>query len=274
VTVRSATQLRAALAWGVLVAAAGCGPRGLTLPSGDGAPFPDFQSAFDEAATGCRQARTLTAELGVSGRVGRQKLRGRILAGFERPSSLRLEGVAPFGPPAFILAASPAGATLLLPRDPAVLTGEPPEAILAALVGIDLRPSQLQSVVAGCGLEASPPTGGRSFAEGWARVDFSEGASAFLKTEGGHWQIQAAVAPPIRVEYGERQSGRPASIRLLLEDEAGEGSRADLRLRVSQVQINIALDPAAFTVRVPATAVRITLEELRQAGPLGQRDTP
>ena len=193
------------------------------------------------------------------------------LAGFERPSSLRLEGVAPFGPPAFILAASAAGATLLLPRDPAVLTGEPPEAILAALVGIDLQPSQLQSVVAGCGLGASPPTGGRSFAGGWARVDLSGGASAFLKTEGGHWQIQAAVAPPIRVEYGERQSGRPASIRLLLEDEAGEGPRADLRLRVSQVQINVALDPAAFTVRVPATAARITLEELRHAGPLGQR---
>jgi len=271
VTARGAAQLRAALACGLLLAAGGCAARGLRLPSGDGEPFPDFQGAFDEAAAGCRQARSLTAELAVSGRVGRQKIRGRILAGFERPSSLRLEGVAPFGPPAFILAASPAGATLLLPRDPAVLTGEPPEAILAALVGIALQPSQLQSVVAGCGLGSSAPTGGRSFGEGWARVDLSGGGSAYLRSERGRWQIQAATAPPVRVEYGERQSGRPASIRLVLENEAGEGARADLRLRVSQVQINVGLDPAAFTVRVPAAAVKITLEELRQAGPLGQR---
>ncbi len=270
-TARSAAQLRAALACGLLLAAGGCAARGLTLPSGDGAPFPDFQAAFDEAAADCRQARSLTAELAVSGRVGRQKLRGRIIAGFERPSSLRLEGVAPFGPPAFILTASPAGATLLLPRDPAVLTGEPPEAILAALVGIDLQPAQLQSVVAGCGLASSAPTGGRSFGEGWARVDLPGGALAFLKTEGGRWHIEAAVRPPMRVEYGERQSGRPTSIRLLLEDGGEDGPRADLRLRVSQVQINVALDPGAFTVRVPASAARITLEELRQAGPLGRR---
>jgi hypothetical protein len=263
--------LRAALACGLVLAAGGCGARGLTLPSGDGTPFPEYQAAMDEAAAGCRQARTLTVELAVSGRVGRQKLRGRILAGFERPASLRLEGVAPIGPPAFILAASSEGATLLLPRDRAVLTGEPPEAILAALVGIRLQPSQLQSVVSGCGLSSSPPTGGRRFGEEWARVDLAEGASTFLKSAGGRWQIQAAVAPPMRVEYAERQSGLPAGIRLVLEDQAGEGAGADLRLRVSQVQINTDLDPAAFTVRVPANAVKITLEELRQAGPLGQR---
>ena len=271
-TARAARQVRAALACGLLFGAGGCAARGLALPSGDGTPFPDYQAAFDEAASGCRQARTLTAELAVSGRVGRQKLRGRILAGFARPSSLRLEGVAPFGPPAFILAASPEGATLLLPRDPAVLTGEPPEAILAALVGIELKPAQLQSIVAGCGLAASPPTGGRRFASGWVRVDLSDGVSAFLKTAGGRWQIQAATAPPLRVEYGERQGWRPAGIRLLLADDKGEGqARADLRLQVSQVQVNVDLDPAAFGVRVPAAAVKITLEELRQAGPLGQR---
>jgi len=255
----------------LLSSAGGCAARGLTLPSGDGTPFPEFGSAFDEATSGCQQTRTMTAELAMSGRVGGHKLRGRILAGFERPSSLRLEGVAPFGPPAFTLVASPAGATLLLPRDPAVLTGEPPEAILAALVGIDLRPSQLLSIVAGCGLSAAAPTAGRSFSEGWVRVDLAGGVSAFLKQDRGRWQIQASAAPPLRVEYGGRETDRPARIRLVLNDEGSDEARADLRLQVSQVQINIDLDPAAFAVRVPAGATRITLEELRQAGPLGQR---
>ena len=267
---RAGSYARTALACGLL-AAAGCAPRRLALPSGDGTPFPGYEQAFDEASSGCRQVRTLTAELAVSGRVGRQKLRGRVLAGFERPSSLRLEGVAPFGPPAFILAASTEGATLLLPRDPAVLTGEPPDAILEALVGVALQPSELQAVVAGCGLSPGPPVGGRRFGEGWARVDFPGGEAAFLKTEAGRWRIQAGVAPPLRVEYGERQGDRPAAITLQWSDE-GEGEvRADLRLRVSQVQINVDLAPSAFTVRVPSGAARITLEQLRQAGPLGQR---
>jgi hypothetical protein len=45
------------------------------------------------------------------------------VSGFERPGSLRLEGVAPFGSPAFILAARAGRATLLLPRDNRVLSG-------------------------------------------------------------------------------------------------------------------------------------------------------
>jgi hypothetical protein len=252
----------------VLMIGVSCAPKALKLPEGDGAAFPGFREAYQEASAGCRQARTLTAELSVSGRVGRQKLRGRILAGFERPASVRLEGVAPFGPPAFILAASEAGATLLLPRDPAVLTGEPPEAILGALVGLELSPAQLQSVLAGCGVPVAEASGGRSFAEGWARVDIEGGGAVYLRERGGQWRLEAATAPPWRVEYGNWQGTRPAGIRLTLEEGPAP---VDLRLGVSQVEVNVALPASAFTVRVPAAAVRITLEELRQAGPLGQR---
>ena len=59
-----------------------------------------------------------------------ETLRGRVLAGIAAPGRLRLEAVAPFGPPVFILAASGTSATLLLPRDNRVLTGEPASAIL------------------------------------------------------------------------------------------------------------------------------------------------
>lgn len=267
-TTRHARRRASLAAAAGLLAIAGCGPRALTLPSGDGEPFPDYQAAYEQASAGCRQARTLTAEISVSGRVGPQKLRGRILAGFERPASLRLEGVAPFGPPAFILTASSAGATLLLPRDPAVLTGEPAEAILGALVGLELTPVQLQSILAGCGAPWAEPAGGRSFTGGWARVDLGAGAAAYLKSEAGRWRILAAMTPPLRVEYGGWQGGRPGAIHLLLEEGRAP---ADLHLRVSQVEVNVALDPTAFNVRVPPGAVRITLEELRQAGPLGHR---
>ena len=43
----------------------------------------------------------------------------------------------------------------------------------------------------------------------------------------------------------------------------------DLTIRLSQVEVNEPIDPAAFSVEVPPTATPITLEDLRKAGPLG-----
>ena len=44
----------------------------------------------------------------------------------------------------------------------------------------------------------------------------------------------------------------------------------DLTIRLSQVDINEPLDDAAFQVDVPPDATPMTLEQLRQAGPLGR----
>ena len=81
-----------------------CGARRLNLPTDPGVPFPDAATVYAQLSAACTAANTLTAELGLSGRAGQQKLRGRALAGFARPDAMRLEGVAPFGAPAFILA--------------------------------------------------------------------------------------------------------------------------------------------------------------------------
>ena len=78
------------------------------------------------------------------------RLRGRVIAGFERPASMRLEGVAPFGPPAFILVARGGDATLLLPRDERVVRGASPEDVLGALTGVALAPADLLAVLTGC----------------------------------------------------------------------------------------------------------------------------
>ena len=42
----------------------------------------------------------------------------------------------------------------------------------------------------------------------------------------------------------------------------------DLRMAVSQVETNVALDDTAFSVEVPADAAPMTLDELRASGPL------
>src|SRR5687767_2708997 len=115
------------------ISAVACGPRRITLPSDPGTPLPDFAQIHAQLSSACAGVRTLTAELGLSGRAGEQRLRGRIIAGFARPSSMRLEGVPPFGAALFILAARGSAATLLLPRDSRVVRNASPEAILGAL---------------------------------------------------------------------------------------------------------------------------------------------
>jgi outer membrane lipoprotein-sorting protein len=260
----------AAAAAALFVLASGCGPRTLRLPQGPGEPFPGFQQAFAAAAAGCRDVRTLTAEASVSGTVGRGKIRGRVLAGFERPGRIRLEGVAPIGAPVFILAADAGRATLLMPRAREVLTGQPPELVLEALVGVSLSPDVLLAVLSGCVAPDPEPTAGSRYSEGWARVDLNGGATAFLREIGGRWRILAGTRPLVALEYEVQPADQlPRSVRLRAAADGGPG--ANLRITLSQVEVNAPLDPKAFTVAVPAGSMPITLSELKQGGVMGER---
>ena len=140
--------------------------------------------------------RTLTAELALSGRAGRQKLRGRVVAGFARPSSMRLEGVAPFGPPAFILASRGDTAVLLLPRDSRVLRGAPAEDILGALTGVTLGPDDVQAILTGCVVPAPQATGGRLHGNGWASLDLAGGATLYLQPDRSTRSVPGADRNP------------------------------------------------------------------------------
>jgi outer membrane lipoprotein-sorting protein len=252
-----------------LAAGAGaCAPRGLVLPSGEGEAFPGYAQALQEATRGCRDVRSLSAELAISGRAGGLKLRGRVLAGLSAPGRLRLEGVAPFGPPAFILVADGPTATLLLPRDNRVLTGESAPAILDALVGLDLGPTDLLAILAGCVVPGATATGGRAYAAGWARVDLADGAAAYLQRDRAQrWRVRAGLRPPLRIDYEWTGGPVPATVRLQAGPDAAHDT--DLRVGLSQVDLDVSLAADVFAVKVPAGAVPITLAELRRAGLVG-----
>ena len=212
--------------------------------------------------------RTLTTELALSGRAGRQKLRGRVVAGFARPASMRLEGVAPFGPPAFILASRPEMTILLLPRESRVLRGARAEDILGALTGVTFGPADLLAILTGCVAPAPQPTGGRLHGNGWASIDLMGGATLYLQKRGTAWQLRAARRPGWQIEYRAWSGTFPQSVRLQADDAA---LMVDLTAAMSQVETNVDLDGNAFTVNVPNDADPITLEEVRLNGPLGER---
>jgi hypothetical protein len=213
----------------------------------------------------------MTAEVSVSGTVGTKRMRGRVIVGFDRPGRMRLEGVAPIGAPVFILAADGGTATLLMPRAREVLLGEPTQSLLAALIGVSLGPDDLESILAGCVVPDAEPRDGRRFAGGWARVDLDGGSAAYLRTEGGRWRVAAGYRPLVAVQYEYESQGdpRPSAVRLRSTADGGPGAR--LRLALSQVETNVPIADKAFTVAVPADAVPITLADLRQSGPLGER---
>lgn len=243
----------------------------MKLPAGPGTPAADGAGAVDSATNACRQVTSITAEIGVSGSVGGRGLRARLLAGLAAPSSARLEAVAPFGQPAFFFVARDNQATLLLPRDRRVLEHGRPADVLAAVAGVPLDASELRTALTGC---AVAPRGAeaRSAGADWRIVPDGTG-EVYLHRDApsGPWRLVAALRrapgePAWRAEYRFQpgSGGLPTGVRLTSADDG----RFDLRLALSQVEVNPRLGPDAFTVVVPAGTTPISLDELQQSGPL------
>lgn len=253
------------------ITATACGPRRISLPTDAGAPFPEFATVHEQVSSACRGVRTFSAALNLRGRVGAERLSGRVHAGFERPSSMRLEGVAPIGQPVFILAAESGRGVLLLPRESRVLRNEPAESILDALIGVNLAPGDLQAILTGCVVPTPTPTGGRLHANGWASIELQGGAQIFLR-RAAQWEVRAARRDGWQLEYVVGTARFPQSVRLTRADAGATNATpaltVDLTAAISQVEANVDFDAATFRVDVPADAESLTLKELRASGPL------
>jgi len=252
-----------------LACSASCAARSFSPPSDPGTPLPDFAAVHDAVRSACAGVRTFTAELGMGGRVGRDRLRGRVVAGFSRPDGMRLEGVAPFGPPAFILVSQGGQATLLLPRDNAVVREARPEEVLEALTGLALSPEDLQAVLTGCVTGPSRALSGTLHRDGWASIETDADATLYLRRVPDGWQLRAARRGAWLLEYPGWQGRFPARVEIRSRQGAVP---VDLSATLAQLETNVDLDAAAFTVVVPESAGTVTVGELRQAGPL--RDRP
>src|SRR5258708_909525 len=242
----------------------------MKLPSGPGAPATDAADVLADATGACRAVSTITAEIAVSGSVGGQRLRARITAGLAPPASARLEAVAPFGAPIFIFAAVNDQATLLMPRDGRVLEHGPSAAVLEAVAGVPLDAAGLRHTLIGCPSLSVDAARAREAGAQW-RIAPDGSADVYLHRDqtAGRWRVVATAHHGVaggdwRAEYSAFQpNGLPQSIRLL----SLARDRFDLRLNLSQVDINATLGADVFRVQVPSTAVPITLDELKHARP-------
>ncbi len=242
----------------------------MKLPAASGTAAVDTRDALTDATTACRGVRTLSAEVGVSGSVARQKVRGRMLLGVAAPDSARVEAVAPFGPPVFILVSKNADATLLLPRDERVLEHGTPAEVLEAVAGIPLDAAELRRAITACP-SAPDADSGRAAGEDWRTVsDGPDVAYLHRDARSGPWHLVAVshkptAGAPWRAEYKDFQNGLPRWVRFV--SESSSASPFDLRLALSQVDVNVTLADEVFRVQIPRSAVPITLDELKRARP-------
>ncbi len=252
--------------------ATACAPSLMKLPAGSGTPAADAADALTEATAACTAISTITAEIGVAGSVGGRRLRARLFAGLAAPASARLEAIAPAGPPLFILAESANEATLLFPREQRVVQHGDPAAVLEAVAGLPLDAIDLKETLTGCAL---PATGAaRQFGSDW-RVVTVGASDVYLRRvpADGRWRLVAVVHRAgdsdggWRAEYSDFQNGLPTTVRLT----SAPRDRFDLRLTLSQIELNARLGPDVFRVDVPAGAEPMTIEELRRSGPLNGR---
>jgi len=256
---------------GLSLLTAACAPRLVTLPSGAGSPFPEYAAAFSQATERCRQVKSMAAVLAISGRAGNHRLRATIDAGFEAPARVRLELPAP-GKPIFTYVADAQQATLLLPREARVLQNAPPAETLEALAGVPLGPEDLRTIIAGCGFARGDAASGRAYDRGWVAIETGE-ATSWLQQTAGAWQLTAAVRGAVDVRYADFRDGRPATIQLRATPAASTGTTVPattLTIRLSQVDVNEPLGADVFRVAVPPDAEAMTLQQLREAGPLGR----
>jgi hypothetical protein len=251
----------------VALCGASCGAPLMKLPAGPGAPAPDAADALKQATAACVGIRTLTAEVAVSGKVSGQRVRVRLSVGVDAPASARLEAVAPFGPPIFILVATDDDATLLLPRDDRVLQHGRPADVLDAVAGVPLSAADLHAVLTGCA-PAMTQSEGRALGDDWRLLNGASGDALYLHRPGAAlpWQLVSVVRRAWRVDYRDALNGLPRTMRITSVARDG-GSSFDLTLALTQVETNAPLGADVFRVDIPRAARPITLDELRHARP-------
>ncbi len=257
----------------LLAMLAGCAPKvRLDLPPGAGTPIADVAAAERAARTSCQSHPAVTADLRLSGRIDGERVRGTLQVGVTA-ESMRLEGLAPFGAPVFVLAARPGEALLLLPRETAVARGPSASQLLDAVVGVALSPADLLAIVSGCGLADWEVTGGATFGDTWTRLDLDQGRSVWLRAGvGGVPLLVAAEDARWRIEYTRASAGWPTAIRLRPSTRAGAtGGQTDAVFALDSPEALVALPEGALRVEVPPGARELSLADLRRSRGLAER---
>jgi len=255
----------------VIVAALGvaaCGTSAFVAPAGPGEPALDAGPAWAEATKACRDVRTYSATLRLSGRSAGQgfpTLSAIVALTSRGQIFLQVVGA---GRPFLTLAGTAERAVYLLHDDNRVVTARADE-IVETIVGVKVSPDRLLAVLAGCAVRGFDVEKAMRFGQRLA-VTTAEG-TVFLERRAGAWQTTAAILDALTVHRYERErSAFPTALQI---DAVAGSETSSIRVRtIEQLEINADLQAAVFDPPAGAAAAApMTLEELRAAGPFGRK---
>ena len=230
----------------------------IRLPQGASVAYGGYVDLLAQASEACRAVRTIEFILTVRGRVGENAIRGRVRGALARPVSLRLEGLAPFGAPRFVLSAYSGLATLVLPRERQVIYDAAPSDLLYALTGLTLAPDAFRAVMTGCLVPEPLGITARAYGDNWVAVELDGDATAYIRHVNGVPTILSGTQGPLVLAYSEHVRGLPRLIRAQVDGPMGG---TDFTARISQLNVNTALHPEAFVARPRADFSTIAFEE-------------
>lgn len=250
-----------------VTASGACTARLYSPPTGPGVPFAEAAGVWRDLTARCSSTRVFVAEIRVDGWVGptRQRFSAALHSALTRENDVYLEVPGP-GRSFVQMAGRAERAVLLLPRDERVLRA-PTRDIVEALTGLKWDAVDLLNVLSGCVTAPGAAMTGVSYGEDQASLELGDGARAWIRRVDGAWQLEAATRDGLLVEYRAREGAFPSDVRV---SDASPGTTPLLvTFRVSQLQANVALEPAVFTLKVPDAFVPMTLDDLRSVRPLG-----
>jgi hypothetical protein len=251
----------------LLAGAAACSTVTLFVPpAGPGTAAPEGERALADAVEACRDVTSITAIMRLRGRLGDRRVPSVTLRGAATIDGHVRLLLSAAGSTRFVVSGRGGTATLYLHDDNRTLTA-PAGDIVEALMGMRIGPVRLLRVLSGC-ITTDPAYRSAERLGDLLRVQTAD-AQLFLASAGGRWQTIWGRFDELNVEYRGYASGAPTQV--LLGTDATHDPRVQLQLTIDERTINETLAPEAFDYRPPPGATPMTLEELKQAGPLGRQ---
>ena len=248
----------------------------MKLPSGPGAPAPDARDvARRRRPAACRgMSHASPRKSRVSGSVGGAASAGVCSPASRRPASARLEAVAPFGQPVFILVARPATTRRCCCRATTACSSTAgPATCSKRWPACRSTPPICDRVLTGCA--PAPATDARTRARRRLARRRCRSRRRRLPAPRDERTVAARGGdrrgrtrrPAWRAEYGDFQDGLPRAHPA--RSSAPAADAFDLRLALSQVELNVPLGAEAFRVQIPRPPRRSRSTNCSRSGPLG-----
>ncbi|HYN08221.1 MAG TPA: hypothetical protein VES67_12620 [Vicinamibacterales bacterium] len=239
--------------------AASCAARMFVPPAGPGAPAPGAAAAWDTAIAECRKVTSFAPTLRLSGRVAGARVPGlTVLGAVTSDGGIRLQATAA-SRTIFELAGTNDRATFFWHEDNKVAIARAEE-LVDALVGLKLGADALLPILTGCVTRTASMSSGERY--GNLLAISTESGRVFLRQERAGWRAFHGEVQGLVVQYTWGETPWPKQVEL--GAQLGSASEVRLKLRIDQEAIvNPPLGPDTFTLKVPASATPMSLDELR-----------